>query len=391
MDANPGVPFTTLGCNKNSQVFSKHYDLLVEMVAEQVIFMVVFGQEFHHLSSDDLIAYGIWDPVRLFIKNEPHTDAKLAEGRLRLISNVSLRTQLIERWLCGTQNSLEIAQWYKLPVAPGIGLDDDSLALITERFMKILSNTGEVAMTDVSAWDWSVKPWLLWADAERRRIAAGASSDSLFAQLLRLRAYATGASTYALSDGSLVAQGTHGIQNSGSYCTSSTNSWMRVILYLIARELATGEEIQESWLDDVVAMGDDCVEAHFPGVVDEYLKLGFKCSLSATSRTVKGIEFCSHEFDGNHLAVPTGWNKTLFRFFSGKPGAELVAQLAQLEFVLRHHPRKEEFMTIARVYAFTVEANKHGKTQDAEVDATPAEQGAAPTTAKAVGPSARRD
>jgi hypothetical protein len=362
------------------------------MVVEQIIYMVVFGDAFQQLSAADLITFGLWDPVRLFIKNEPHSEAKLKEGRLRLISNVSLRTQIIERWLCSKQNNLEIRQWYDLPVAPGIGLDDDSLALVTKRFRTIMSRTKEVAMTDISGWDWAVKPWLLWADAERRRIASGAHEHSLYGTLLRSRAYATGASVYALFDGRLVAQETHGIQNSGSYCTSSTNSWMRVILYLVARQLATGIECDESWLDDVVAMGDDCVEALFPGVIDEYLKMGFKSSLAATSNQVNGIEFCSHEFDGNCLAVPTGYAKTLFRFFSGKPGAELVAQLAQLEFVLRHHPRKEYFLTIARLYAFAANANKDGEnTQSSQQpDAPSAEQEAACASTATARPSAGR-
>lgn len=378
-DANPGVPFTTLGCSKNSQVFTRHFDLLVDMVCEQVVFLVVFGSEFSQLSAEDLIAFGLWDPVRLFIKNEPHSLAKLDEGRLRLISNVSLRTQIIERWLCGTQNNLEIAQWYKLPVAPGIGLDDDSLHLVAARLRSILEKNGRMAMTDVSGWDWSVKPWLLWADAERRRIAAGAEPGSLYDELLKARAYCTGASTYALSDGRLVAQGDHGIQNSGSYCTSSTNSWMRVILCLVARSLATGEEPQESWLEDLVAMGDDCVEAFIAGVLEQYLKLGFKCSLSQVTDRLAGTEFCSHEWREDGLAVPVSWERTLFRFFSGKPGAELVAQLAQLEFVLRHHPRKVEFLTIARGYAFAVDANKtyNGTPQEVGSARSDAEQSAA--------------
>jgi len=335
------------------------------------------------MKSDDLIAFGLWDPVRLFIKNEPHSEAKLAEGRLRLIANVSLRTQIIERWLCGDQNNLEIRQWWKLPVMPGIGLDDDSLYLLRAKFSEMLRR-GEVSMTDVSGWDWSVKPWLLWADAERRRIAAGVSEDSLYARMLYLRAYSTGASVYALSDGRLVSQATHGIQNSGSYCTSSTNSWMRVILYLVARSLATDEEVKESWLADVVAMGDDCVEAHIPGVLQEYLKLGFKCSLSEVTDRIERIEFCSHLFEGD-IAYPTSWARTLFRFFSGKPGAVLVGQLAQLEFVLRHHPRFEEFMTIARDYAFAVEANKINDDEQEQQGSRPvnppsAEQAGGPTS-----------
>lgn len=331
---------------------------MVEMVIEQLVYMVSFGKAFSQMTSEDLIRYGCWDPVRLFIKNEPHSAAKLAEGRLRLIANVSLRTQLVERVICGPQNNAEIRSWWKSPAKPGLGLDDDSLMLLSDSILKI-TRKGLAAMTDVSGWDWAVKLWLLWADAERRRIAARVSEDSLFAEMCYFRAYCTANSVYGLPDGELVAQCDAGIQNSGSYCTSSTNSWMRIILFLVACLILnpdlTDQELQDM-LELCMAMGDDCVELFVEGVLNVYLDLGFKASLAETSDKLEGVEFCSHIFNADGTAIPTSWPRTLYRFFSHKIGSDTPDRMAQLDYVLRHHPNRFLYMGIAK--AWVEQANK---------------------------------
>lgn len=369
-DAHPGIPFGTLGVKTNKEMFEQFTDLLLDMVVEQLIYMAVFGQEFFRCESEELIRLGLWDPVRLFIKNEPHGRNKIEEGRLRLIANVSLRSQLIERFMCGRQNNKEISLWYRLPAKPGLGLDDDSLEHLRFNIESILQ-VGPIAMTDVSGWDWAVKDWLLWADAERRRLAASAEVGSMFDMLLKQRAYATARSVYGLPTGELIAQLDAGIQNSGSYCTSSTNSWMRIILFLVACMLVnpnlTDEELY-ALVALVMSMGDDCLERFVKGVLEKYLEMGFKCSLSATSSKLEGIEFCSHLFT-NETAYPVSWPKTLYRFFSHKPGSDLPDRLAQLDFVLRHHPRKLHFMGIARTWAEQVK-NLDGKEQPSKESCT---------------------
>jgi len=357
-DAHPGIPFAALG-TKNSMLLEDHHDLVVEMCCEMLVWQIVFAKEFGSMTSKELVEFGLWDPVRMFVKDEPHSEAKLDEGRVRLIANVSLRVQLIERLVCGKQNNAEIAAWWKIPACPGLGLDDASLELLGDRIDQILG-VGEIAMTDVSGWDWSVKAWLLWADAERRRVAAGEDEDSLFAEMVFMQAYGTANSVYGLSDGELVTQLSPGIQNSGSYKTSSTNSWMRIILFMVAYMLANpdaSDEDVELLLERVMAMGDDCLELHLRGVQEMYGRLGFKTSLSATASSKSGVEFCSHIWpESGNQAYPTSWPRTLVRFFSSKRGPDIHDRLAQLEFVLRHHPRCTQLLEIA--HAWVEQANK---------------------------------
>lgn len=338
-----------------------HTELLIDMCLEMLVWQVVFGQEFSQLSAEDLIVYGLWDPVRLFVKDEPHKMSKIEEGRVRLIANVSIRVQMIERLLCSKQNNAEISHWWKIAAKPGLGLDDDSLNLLGDAIDRILQS-GEVAMTDVSGWDWTVKPWLLWADAERRRYCAGEDSDSLFGELLHLQAYATANSVYAMADGELISQDEGGIQNSGSYKTSSTNSWMRIILelvaYMQAYPTASDEDVERLLKDLVLTMGDDALAVYLKELPEMYGKLGFKTSLAGVKKSKAGVEFCSHVWpeDGTNNAYLDSWPKTMVRFFSGKRGPDILDRLAQLEFVLRHHPRSAELLGIA--HAWVAQANK---------------------------------
>lgn len=347
-DAHPGIPFATLG-STNSKVYLNHMDLLEQMVIEQLVYQVSFGDLVKSMSSQDLIQYGIWDPVRLFVKDEPHTLKKLSQGRVRLISNVSIRTQLIERVACSRQNNREIASWWQCPAKPGIGLDDESILEMTRCFTRMLAD-GPVAMTDISAWDWNVKDWLLEADAERRRMAAGAAPGSLFAEMIHLQAVATARSVYGLPDGSLVAQLSYGIQNSGSYKTSSTNSWMRIILrltnYVLQNPAASDEELFRV-MEATAAMGDDCVEGAFAGSAVGYEELGFPVKLCEETDSLPNIEFCSHQWLATGYAFPTSWDRTMYRFLSANHGDDLPDRLAQLDFVLRHHHRAGELMGIA--------------------------------------------
>jgi len=56
----------------------------------------------------ELIQLGLCDPVRLFIKQEPHPFRKVRTGRLRLISSVSLSDHTLQSAHLGIQNLISI-------------------------------------------------------------------------------------------------------------------------------------------------------------------------------------------------------------------------------------------------------------------------------------------
>lgn len=356
-DSTPGVPLSKLG-STNALVLASHEPLVRDLVCESLLRAVEMGDEVFELSPLDLVRYGIRDPVRLFVKDEPHAEKKFRSGKMRLISGVSLRDQLKERVLGRIQNSHEIAEWETCPSKPGIGLDDDGLLAMADTFSSMLSRGGLCA-TDVSGWDWSVQGWELWADAEcRYRLARGAGD--LYHFLLRVQAYCVANSVFVLPDGRMISQDIPGVQLSGSYFTSSSNSRMRVLASLVAR-LQAGHRLSGPL--DIVAMGDDCVEKLMEGVKEELEKLGHVTKDAVVWRKLEGISFCSHVWHKEGLAHPESPLKTLCRYFSHPPNsASYLDWYTQLMWVFRHQP---ELDAIKR-YAFARAGRANGTCAEPE-------------------------
>nr|UHS71535.1 MAG: putative RNA-dependent RNA polymerase [Barnaviridae sp.] len=280
-------------------------------------------------SNAELVAGGLCDPIRLFIKQEPHKKNKVAIGKLRLISGVSIVDQIIDRMLHSCQNKLEIQLWETHPSKPGIGLDDEGLQSMARQFKEMFKKSPEgLRSTDISGWDWSVQDWEIMEDYRYRELLCG-GQNTLWSYLAWARAYIICRKVYVLSDSSLISPTIPGIQASGSYNTSSTNSRMRVIARAVAYELwaststdATAIRARPDWgnyydsiLSNVVAMGDDCVEGKLPEpVYSKLAELGHNVKDVSDFTTVKGVEFCSHRWFEDGLAVPINWDKTLFKF-----------------------------------------------------------------------------
>lgn len=318
----------------NKAVLEHHEDLVRSSVVDSFVAAVRFGEEVFTMSPTELVRNGIRDPVRLFIKDEPHKASKFASGKFRLISGVSLRDQIKERLLCSRQNCAEILEWRTCPSKPGLGLDDSGLVDMADTFRSLLSRC-KLSATDVSGWDWSVQEWELFADAECRRRLAGAESGSLFDFLLRVQAYTVSRTVFVVPGGDMYSQDFGGIQLSGSYNTSSTNSRMRILASLVARQMVG---VSPRGPVDMVAMGDDSVERLYPGVKDSLEKLGHGVKEVVTHETLDGIEFCSHRWFSNGLAELVPRFKTLFRYFSHpEKSASYPDWYTQLAWVLRNN------------------------------------------------------
>nr|QIC52820.1 MAG: RNA-dependent RNA polymerase [Apple barna-like virus 1] len=291
-------------------------NMLVEEALWRVRKMVAVGGRIFSMSPEELVREGLCDPVRLFIKGEPHKIAKLKAGKFRLISGMSIVDQLIDRVLFGCQNELEIKMWDRIPSKPGIGLDDEGLLTMAKWFQEQLES-GELLATDVAGWDWSVQEFELDADLDRRTLLCDASG-SLWHFLARCRYFCVKWKCFVLPDGSLVAQSVGGKMPSGWYNTSSSNSSMRGLARAFAYSIwceKTGTPFEPAECARFVAMGDDCVEHYLDDGVNAILsEFGHTLKDSVKFKTLEGIEFCSHRWYGDGLARPVNWVKTLFRF-----------------------------------------------------------------------------
>lgn len=268
-----------------------------------------------------LVAQGYCDPVRLFVKQEPHNAKKLAEGRYRLISSVSLVDQLIERLLFGPQNELEIASWRSIPSKPGMGLSLYEQAQSIWQDLLYKSRVCPAAEADISGFDWSVQEWELWADVSMRiRLCEDMHPKLACLFINRFRCFSF--SVFQLSNGELYEQCTPGLMKSGSYCTSSTNSRIRCLM---------GFLIGSPW---IIAMGDDSVEGWVEGAQEKYEKLGHVCKEYTPCEVdregdLRRVNFCSHELSYKKFWLTT-WPRTLFRFLD-RPGESFDELRSELE------------------------------------------------------------
>ncbi|GGX38781.1 hypothetical protein GCM10010297_68780 [Streptomyces malachitofuscus] len=312
LDAGVGVPYVGYG-------LPTHRGWVEDPKLLPVLSRLVFDRlqkmseaSFESMTAEELVQAGLCDPIRLFVKGEPHKQAKLDEGRYRLIMSVSLVDQLVARVLFQAQNKREIALWRAIPSKPGFGLSTDGQ---TQEFLNLLANqmstTAEdvvarwreyLVPTDCSGFDWSVADWMLHDEMEvRNRLTM--QNNALTRRLRACWLRCISNSVLCLSDGTLLAQRVAGVQKSGSYNTSSSNSRIRVM---------GAYHCGASW---AMAMGDDALES-VDTDLSVYKQLGFKVEVSGE------LEFCSHIFLSPTLAIPVNRAKMLYKLIHGyNPGS----------------------------------------------------------------------
>lgn len=316
----------------NKKLLAVHGESVKKAVVERL--RVLATEDCRGKSAVQLVQMGACDPVRIFVKNEPHNSSKLKEGRVRLISSVSLIDQIVERILWGVQNDADIGCWSRIPSKIGMGLSDEDVARIWGD-VRTGYAMGPVAASDMSGWDFSVQAWEFDNEVILRNALNGSSIESLYGRVNMNRMYCLSLSVFTLSDGTMIAQKERGIMKSGSYGTSSINSRQRVsAAYLVGAP----------WC---IAAGDDAVEGFVPNAVEKYRQLGHNLKgydkLSGSLETF-GFEFCS-TLMARGVGYPVDPSKSLYRLLHRKPGDEDA--LYQWRQEMRHHPRRaywEELM-----------------------------------------------
>jgi hypothetical protein len=318
-ESSPGMPFMVLGCADNGNVLDKYPEQLKSAVWERL--MLLSFNEYENLNAVQLVESGAVDPVRIFVKNEPHPELKVKQGRMRLISSVSLIDQIVERILLSQQNKEEIDSWSSIPSKPGLGLNDEGLAKL---WRTVRSWDGNIFEADISGWDFGLQAWeMLWESDTRAELAGMAGT--IYHRAIRNRTWCEANSLFVLSDGRLIAQTVPGKRCSGSYNTSAGNSRCRVMLgYLVGSE-------------QIMAMGDDSVEVGVAEAAGKYEEMGH--IIKTFSESKDAFEFCStkiYEKNGTVIGEPVNWSRTFYRLLWATDGFDV--RLNQFKFEMRHSP-----------------------------------------------------
>lgn len=262
------------------------------------------------------------DPIRVFIKNEPHKTSKVEEGRLRLISNVSIVDEIIDRLVSQPQIEAEIANYSSIPAKAGLGFTDE----MSREFYESLPKDLVLASSDVSAWDWRFQSWMFVACMELDvRLCKRPTREWI--KLLHNRTMCLSFKHFMTSDGQAYSQVLPGIQASGSFRTTSWNCKARVMAaYMVGA----------SW---AAAMGDDAIEEYLPDANREYKKIGvvvtdYMESSEMLEATGAEYEFCSHFYHPTK-AIPLNWVKRLYNLLQHRRSDELLQQFL---WESRHDP-----------------------------------------------------
>lgn len=242
------------------------------------------------------------DDLKVFVKQEPHKQSKIDEGRYRLISAVSLIDTFVDRilfaWLA--RNVLETVG--QTPCLVGWSPVRGGWRKIQRRF-----RNEPVVCLDRSAWDWTVQGYLvdMWVEF---LLELPVNAPKWWVDMVRLRfKLLFDDPWFRFEDGTRVQQGTRGIMKSGCFLTIILNSLSQSLLHYLANDRCG----QSMTANQPYTIGDDTVQDSFGWLkeyVDELGKLGI---------TVKGakvqnwVEFAGFAFDGQ-TCYPAYWQKHLF-------------------------------------------------------------------------------
>jgi hypothetical protein len=310
-EASPGTPYAD-GYKTNGAMIDGMGDSLVSLILDRIENIMNWDGCFNRRT--ELVDLDLMDPVRLFIKNEPHTLEKCKMGRFRLIMSVSIVDKIIEMVFNMHTNKQQIADWQDIPSKAGMGFTLD----MAESIYNTCREYGleKLASADISGWDWSVKQWLLKAEVEYR-IRLQTSASKFYKDFLRKKVMLDSNSIYQFSDGRLVQCNFSGLQNSGKYNTSSGNSIMRIITAFL---------VGSNW---GIAMGDDCIESSVLDAQSKYLDLGFRCKMYEPIK--EEFEFCSHIFTSQG-AYALNVNKGLMRLLQNDTLDMIEKRLLTMQF-----------------------------------------------------------
>lgn len=261
------------------------------------------------------------DPIRLFIKPEPHSQRKLDSCRYRIISSVALIDQIIDHMLFDELNQNLVRECHRIPVKSG-------WTPLTGGWREV--PVGEVISTDKSSFDWTVCMWALEAELEiRMRLCDNLTSEWVdlakwrYSELYERPIFVT-------SGGLQMQQMQPGVMKSGCVNTISTNSILQLVIhYRVAFEI--GEDPPALW-----AMGDDVIQEK---VTREYFdRLERYCHLKEVSRHV---EFAGYRFNRYHIE-PLYFGKHAFMLLHSKP--DFHVETADSYALLYHRSKRNLLM-----------------------------------------------
>jgi len=228
---SPGYPFNSYGVQTNQQILDS--PSLRRNLYERVL------NRFSELEHGP-----IGDPVKVFIKQEPHTLKKAKDKRWRLIQGVGLIDAIVDRHLLGGFNEAvdNLAKDCQGPLLAGWSPFEGGWKTLMGRFASPVAS-------DKSSWDWTLQPWLVeWSLEMLKRLCLSSEWHNVLANRW---SYVFGHQTYQVGNVLLVKE-VKGIMTTGFFGTITINSLCQLGLHLLATSRTRNQRYT-----DAVFLGDD--------------------------------------------------------------------------------------------------------------------------------------
>lgn len=202
------------------------------------------------------------DPIKVFVKQEPHKASKIAEGRFRLISAVSVVDTMIDRMLLTQMHRKVLEKVGSTPALYGWTPMGGGYRFLQRRFER-----KKTLCLDKSSWDWTVdeKMIALWLQF-LLELPVGAPDWWQHLLKQRFRALYRDA-RFRFSDGVEVQQPGWGVQKSGCFMTLLLNSVGQSFCHYMAQQ-RLGRPMSEN---EPFVIGDDTIQCDVD-YRDEYAK-----------------------------------------------------------------------------------------------------------------------
>lgn len=269
--SSPGYPYIAQGYTSNGRLFGT-----VDGVPDELKVQLFWNLLQQRLKDRDA------DPVRFFIKGEPHSFRKLAQHRNRLISSVSVLDQLIDLMIFGAENDAIVENWLRVP--PKIGWTP------LKGGWKIVPQSPPEA-ADKTAWDWTLQAWLVGL-LEETTVGSCLNPTTYWRELVSWRYRMLYHDTeFIVGSGLSFKQKFIGMMKSGCVQTIVSNSKCQMFINYRACLEAAVSFPRYFW-----CMGDDTLQERMPSRYWEFLSK--YCILKQVHRKT---EFAGMRFKGSSV------------------------------------------------------------------------------------------
>lgn len=222
--------------------------------------------------------------MKVFIKQEPHTELKIQQGRYRLIMASSLQVQVLWHMLFDDFNDALVGNAYYIPSQHGIILPRGQWKTFYNQWKH---NRYDIGL-DSTAYDWTIAIFFLRMVVRFRiRMAVGKRKEEWSKLVNVVYQAAFEEAILLLSDGSMLKQIYPGVQKSGLVNTIADNG-----LIIVMRHILVCWDLKINIYPLPKSCGDDELKRSEQAEdLDAYRKYG-----SVIKSASFGLEFVGHEF-----------------------------------------------------------------------------------------------